>query len=528
METNTAVEMVGISKKFGGVQALDGVDFEVRKGEIHALLGGNGAGKSTILKVLNGIHQPDHGTIKVDGKPLYKNSPEAAAAAGIAMNFQELSLIPTLSVAKNVFLAREPRTANGLIDDKETTRRAQALFDMLEVSVDPSALVGDLGAGQKQLTEIVKAISKGAKVLILDEPSTALAVTDVDRLFIFLRKLKTEGVAIIYVSHRMDEIARIADRATILRDGKHVITDQIKMLPTQTMIEFIVGKRSKGLADVQRGHTSKGEVLLELCNVVGTEKPNGVSLTVHRGEIVGLAGLLGSGRSSVARLIAGLQPSVAGDIYFKGQKIKFVNAGDSIRTGIVMVPESRATEGIIPDHSVVSNMTLAILDRISRWGLIKNAEANIITENQIEKLGIKTASKNHKVSTLSGGNQQKVVIGKWLATDPEVLVLDEPTAGIDVGSKSEIIGVVRDLARQGKGVLMISSELPELLTACDRIVIMAEGRSFYDLSRDFFDDPEDPNRDPSHLLEKAEQQLQAYIQLALTAQNGETNELDQN
>lgn len=528
METNTSVEMVGISKKFGGVQALDGVDFEVRKGEIHALLGGNGAGKSTILKVLNGIHQPDHGTIKVDGKPLYKNSPEAAAAAGIAMNFQELSLIPTLSVAKNVFLAREPRTANGLIDDKETTRRAQALFDMLEVSVDPSALVGDLGAGQKQLTEIVKAISKGAKVLILDEPSTALAVTDVDRLFIFLRKLKTEGVAIIYVSHRMDEIARIADRATILRDGKHVITDQIKMLPTQTMIEFIVGKRSKGLADVQRGHTSKGEVLLELCNVVGTEKPNGVSLTVHRGEIVGLAGLLGSGRSSVARLIAGLQPSVAGDIYFKGQKIKFVNAGDSIRTGIVMVPESRATEGIIPDHSVVSNMTLAILDRISRWGLIKNAEANIITENQIEKLGIKTASKNHKVSTLSGGNQQKVVIGKWLATDPEVLVLDEPTAGIDVGSKSEIIGVVRDLARQGKGVLMISSELPELLTACDRIVIMAEGRSFYDLSRDFFDDPEDPNRDPSHLLEKAEQQLQAYIQLALTAQNGETNELDQN
>ena len=482
MERNTAVEMVGISKKFGGVQALDGVDFEVRKGEIHALLGGNGAGKSTILKVLNGIHQPDHGTIKVDGKPLYKNSPEAAAAAGIAMNFQELSLIPTLSVAKNVFLAREPRTANGLIDDKETTRRAQALFDMLEVSVDPSAIVGDLGAGQKQLTEIVKAISKGAKVLILDEPSTALAVTDVDRLFIFLRKLKTEGVAIIYVSHRMDEIARIADRATILRDGKHVITDQIKMLPNQTMIEFIVGKRSKGLADVQRGHTSKGEVLLELCNVAGTEKPNGVSLTVHRGEIVGLAGLLGSGRSSVARLIAGLQPSVAGDIYFKGQKIKFVNAGDSIRTGIVMVPESRATEGIIPDHSVVSNMTLAILDRISRWGLIKNAEANIITENQIEKLGIKTASKNHKVSTLSGGNQQKVVIGKWLATDPEVLVLDEPTAGIDVGSKSEIIGVVRDLARQGKGVLMISSELPELLTACDRIVIMAEGRSFYDLS----------------------------------------------
>ena len=526
METNTAVEMVGISKQFGGVQALDGVDFEVRKGEIHALLGGNGAGKSTIIKVLNGIHKPDSGTIKVDGKPLYKNSPEVAEAAGIAMNFQELSLIPTLSVAKNVFLRREPRTTNGLIDDKETERQTQALFDMLEVSVDPSAIVSDLGAGQKQLTEIVKAISKGARVLILDEPSTALAVTDVDRLFIFLRKLKTDGVAIIYVSHRMDEIARIADRATILRDGKHVITDQIKMLPTQTMIEFIVGKRSKGLADVQRGYTSKGDVLLELCNVAGTEKPNDVSLTIHRGEIVGLAGLLGSGRSSVARLIAGLQPLVAGNIYFKGKKIKFLHAGDSIKAGIAMVPESRATEGIIPDHSVASNMTLAILDRISRRGLINNAEVNIVTDNQIERLGIKTASKNHTVSTLSGGNQQKVVIGKWLATDPEVFVLDEPTAGIDVGSKSEIIGVVRDLAREGKGVLIISSELPELLTACDRIVIMAEGRSFYDLSRDFFDDPEDPNGDPSHLLEKAEQRLQAYIQLALTAQNGETSELD--
>lgn len=511
-----AVRMTGISKNFGGVKALENVSFEVLAGEVHALLGGNGAGKSTILKVLNGVHVPSAGSIEVDGVPLTTHTPQASRAAGIAMNYQEMSLIPTLSVAQNVFLTRESKTG-GLINDKEAERKAAELFATLEVDVDPRAIVGELGAGQKQLTEIVKAISQDARVLVLDEPSTALAVSDVDRLFTFLRKLKQRGVAIIYVSHRMDEIARIADRATILRDGKHVITDTVANLPLETMIEHIVGKRSLGLADVERGDAVKGDIALELRNVSGRDKPQNVSLTIHKGEVVGLAGLLGSGRTSLAKLIAGIEPVAAGEIRINDRAINIRNAGDAIAAGVALVPESRATQGIIPSHSVSDNITLAVLSAVSRAGFIDNEQVRATTDTQIDRLSVKTASRDHAVSTLSGGNQQKVVIGKWLAADPDVLVLDEPTAGIDIGSKSEIIKLVRDLAASGKAILMISSELSELLTACDRIVVMAEGRAHDDILRSALDDPSDPNKDTAHRLHAAEQRLQIAIQNALTA-----------
>lgn len=515
-ERVAAVSMRGISKSFGGVQALNNVSLEVEQGEVHALLGGNGAGKSTILKVLNGIHRPDSGTITVGGRLLNEVTPESARAAGIAMNFQELSLIPTLTVAQNVFLTRETRDGMGLIDDRAAERRAAELFDMLEVEVDPAAIVGALGAGQKQLTEIAKAISQDARVLVLDEPSTALAVTDVDRLFTFLRKLKAKGVAVIYVSHRMDEIARISDRATILRDGAHVITAPLSELPIDTMIEHIVGRRSKGLADVARGDAVKGEVLLELRNVSGRYKPNNISLTVHRGEVVGLAGLLGSGRSALARVIAGIEPLKSGEILIKGKPLAIHKPADAIGAGIALVPEARATQGIIPAHSVASNMVLGVMDRISKLGLVDNEQVKSVTDGQIKRLAIKTASRDHAVSTLSGGNQQKVVIGKWLATDPDILVLDEPTAGIDIGSKSEIIRLVRDLAAAGKAIVFISSELSELLTACDRIVVMADGRMGADLPRDALDDPDIPADDAARRLQAAEQRLQIEIQKALT------------
>jgi ribose transport system ATP-binding protein len=510
-----AVSMKGISKSFGGVRALNDVSLEVEQGEVHALLGGNGAGKSTILKVLNGIHRPDSGTITVGGKSLSDVTPESARAAGIAMNFQELSLIPTLTVAQNVFLTREAKSGVGLIDDRIAERRAAELFDMLEVDVDPAAIVGDLGAGQKQLTEIVKAISQDARVLVLDEPSTALAVSDVDRLFTFLRKLKAKGVAIIYVSHRMDEIARISDRATILRDGAHVITAPLSELPIDTMIEHIVGRRSKGLADVARGNAVKGEVLLELRNVSGRYKPENISLAVHRGEVVGLAGLLGSGRSALARVIAGIEPLKSGEILIKGEPLVIRKPADAIGAGVALVPEARATQGIIPAHSIASNMILGVIDRISKLGMVDNAQARSITDDQIKRLAIKTASRDHAVSTLSGGNQQKVVIGKWLATDPDILILDEPTAGIDIGSKSEIIRLVRDLAAAGKAILFISSELSELLTACDRIVVMADGRMGADLPREALDDPDVPAHETAHRLQAAEQRLQIEIQKAL-------------
>ena len=509
-----AVRMTGISKSFGGIRALDSVDFEVRAGEVHALLGGNGAGKSTILKVLNGVHVPDQGEIEVGGQRLAAHTPEAARAAGIAMNFQEMSLIPTLTVAQNVFLTREARNARGMIDDEDSVRRAEAIFRMLEVEVNPRALVGDLGAGQKQLTEIAKAISQDARVLILDEPSTALAVSDVERLFVFLRKLTAKGVAIIYVSHRMDEIARIADRATILRDGKHVITAPMADLPLDVMIEHIVGKKSKGLADVARGDASRGEVLLELASVTGPHKPENVSLTLHRGEVLGLAGLLGSGRSALARVIAGIEPAVAGEIRIKGQKVVIRRPSDAIAQGIALVPEARATQGIIPAHSVADNMAMAVIGRISPRGFVDRAKVRAVADGMIQRLSVKTASRDHAVSTLSGGNQQKVVIGKWLATEPEILILDEPTAGIDIGSKSEIIRLVRDLAQAGKGVIVISSELSELLTACDRILVMADGRAHQMLDRADLNDPVET--DPEHALQAAERRLQIEIQKALS------------
>ena len=508
-----AVRMTGISKSFGGIRALDGVDFEVRTGEVHALLGGNGAGKSTILKVLNGVHVPDEGEILVGGRRLAAHTPEAARAAGIAMNFQEMSLIPTLTVAQNIFLTREARNARGMIDDAESICRARDIFAMLEVQVDPEALVGDLGAGQKQLTEIAKAISQKARVLILDEPSTALAVTDVERLFTFLRKLKAEGVAIIYVSHRMDEIARIADRATILRDGKHVITAPLADLPIDVMIEHIVGKKSKGLADVVRGDVSRGDVLLELSHVTGPHKAEDVSLTLHRGEVLGLAGLLGSGRSALARVIAGIEPAVAGEIRIKGRNVAIRRPGDAIAQGLALVPEARATQGIIPTQSVSDNLSMAVIDRVAPRGFIDRSRVRAMADEMIRRLSIKTASRDHAVSTLSGGNQQKVVIGKWLATEPEILILDEPTAGIDIGSKSEIIRLVRDLAQAGKGVIVISSELSELLTACDRILVMADGRAHQMLDRADLDDPTET--DPEHALQAAERRLQVEIQKAL-------------
>lgn len=512
--SNVAVRMTGISKHFGGVKALDNVDFEVLEGEIHALLGGNGAGKSTLLKVLNGVHVPTAGTIEVAGVPLTNHTPAASRAAGISMNYQEMSLIPTLSVAQNVFLTRE-FLSGGLINDKEAERKADELFQMLEVDIDPSTIVGDLGAGQKQLTEIVKAISRDARILVLDEPSTALAVSDVDRLFAFLRKLKSQGVAIIYVSHRMDEIARIADRATILRDGKHVTTADIADLPLETMIEHIVGKRSLGLAGVERKDVSRGDVALELRKVCGRNKPRDISLTIHKGEVVGLAGLLGSGRTSLAKLIAGIEPITSGEIRINDLPVNIRCPRDAIEAGVALVPEARATQGIIPAHSVVDNATLAVLDDLSNTGFVDGKKLRKTTDAQIERLSIKTASRDHAVSTLSGGNQQKVVIGKWLASDPDVFVLDEPTAGIDIGSKSEIIQMVRDLAANGKAILMISSELSELLTACDRIIVMADGRAYDDIPHADLKDPAEVNSNAAHRLQVAEQRLQIAIQEAL-------------
>jgi ribose transport system ATP-binding protein len=486
-----AVRMTNVSKHFGGVRALDGVDLDVRPGEVHALLGENGAGKSTILKILRGVQPPTSGTVEIGGAPLTAFTPEAARAAGVAMAFQEMSLVPTLTVAQNVFLTREIKTGARLIDDRAATAETKALFAAMGVAIDPTRKVADLPAGHKQLTEIVKATSQRSKVLVLDEPTSALSQNEVDRLFDYLHKLRAQGAAIVYVSHRMDEIFRIADRATILRDGRHIITAPMADLTLESMIAHIIGRRSRGFSDVTRHPATLGETLLEARGLSGEAKPIGVDLTVHRGEVVGVAGLLGSGRSSLARVLCGIEPIRSGEIRIKGKPVAIGRPRDAIRAGIALVPEDRARQGFVAFHSVESNVGLPSLDRLATKAWVDRGKAAALAEASIKRLRIKTASRNAAVKTLSGGNAQKVVIAKWLATEPEVLILDEPTAGIDIGSKSEIVTLIRDLARSGKAILVLSSELQELLAACDRILIMSDGRIVRDIARHDLDDPDE-------------------------------------
>ena len=511
-ETAYAVRMTGVSKAFGGVKALNDVHLEVKSGEIHALLGGNGAGKSTILKILRGVHRPDSGTIEVLGKTFHELTPEESTKAGIAMIFQEMSLVPTLTVAQNIFLTNENKDGLGLIDDNTAAARSRELFASLNVDVDPNALTGDLGAGQRQLTEIVKAISRDARVLVLDEPSTALSAQDVEKLFAFLQKLKSEGVAIIYVSHRMDEIMRIADRATIFRDGRHVISAELGELTLESIIEHIVGKQSRGFSDISKETAELGEPLLELRGLSGRHKPKNVDLTIRAGEVVGIAGLLGSGRSALARVLFGIDPAISGEIRIAGKPVKIGSPADAIAQGVALIPEDRLRQGVVIEHSVATNIALSVLDRLSRWTWVSKEKASTLADEKIATLKIKTASADHAVRTLSGGNQQKVVLAKWLATDPRILILDEPTAGIDIGSKSEIIGLVRRLAREGKAVIVISSELAELLAASDRILVMSGGEIVRDIGRAELNSATAGGRDEAERHQLAERQLQLALQ----------------
>ncbi len=511
-EPTPAVRMRDVSMRFGGVRALDGVHLEVAAGEVHALLGENGAGKSTILKILRGVQAPTAGTIEIGGVLLAAHTAEAARATGVAMAFQEMSLVPTLTVAQNVFLNREIKAGLGLIDDRAAVAEAGRLFARMGVAVDPTAKVADIPAGHRQLTEIVKATSQPCKVLVLDEPTTALSRNEVERLFDYVRQLRDNGVAVIYVSHRMDEIFRIADRATILRDGRHVITAPMAEFTLESMIAHIIGRRSRGFSDVVREQASVVAPLLEARGVTGAGKPAGIDITLHAGEVVGVAGLLGSGRSSLARVLAGVQPMTAGEIRVKGRPITIARPRDAIDAGIALVPEDRARQGFVAFHSVESNIDLPNLGRISRRGWINRAKSAELADGAIERLRIKTDGRAAPVRSLSGGNAQKVVIAKWLATEPDILILDEPTAGIDIGSKSEIVRLIRNLAKSGKAILVLSSELQELLAACDRILVMSEGRIVRDIARASLDGAQ--GGDAADAAQHAEQKLNEFMQEA--------------
>ncbi|WP_422935600.1 sugar ABC transporter ATP-binding protein [Sinomonas sp. P47F7] len=481
---DNAVEMRSISKAFNGVPVLKEVDFEVRRGEVHALAGGNGAGKSTLMKILQGVYQADAGEILIDGKPAAINSIQDAKAAGIGMVFQEFSLVPSLTVAQNIFLASEP-LAGGFIDDREAVRRARRLFDEMEVRVDPKAEVSRLGTAYWQLTEIAKALSQNAGVLIMDEPTASLARHETEALFELIDRLKARGISIIYISHRMDEVYRIADRITILRDGRRLLTEPLSSLTPEQIVEGIVGKKIEGqLAYRARDHVAHdGVPLLEVRGLTSGPKVRDVSFALRPGEILGLAGLMGSGRTELARALFGIDKATSGEILIKGKKVTIGSPKQAIAAGLALIPEDRRAQGLVLEHSVRDNLLLPLLGSISRGPLLDVGAGKKLSSSLIDKLAVKVAHPNRPVRLLSGGNQQKVVIAKWLGTDPEVLILDEPTAGVDIGTKSEILDMIRDLASTGKAVIVISSEYPELLAVSDRVLVLKEGSIIQDLPR---------------------------------------------
>jgi len=482
--TDAAVRMQGVSKSFGGVRALDSVDFELRRGEIQALAGGNGAGKSTLMKILRGVHQPDSGVIEVNGAPVRFASPHDAITCGIAMIFQEFSLVPTLTVAQNTFLARERRDRLGFLDDRASIEGTEQVFREMGVSIDPRKRLQDLGTAQWQLTEIAKALSQNANILIMDEPTASLAKDEADHLFALMRGLTARGISIVYVSHRIEEIFEVADRVTVLRDGKRVMTSDIGDITPEQVIEHIVGRHMESAFEWRpRAVMRTGTPLLEVRDLCVPPRLDGVSLELYEGEILGLAGLMGSGRSETARALFGIDRSQSGQIRFRGNTVDIRNPRDAIKVGIALVPEDRRQQGLVLEHSVRANLLLPLLDRFSHVGWIDDSKGAEIARGLVDRLGIKTPSIDRPVLELSGGNQQKVVLAKWMGTGPAIYVMDEPTAGVDIGTKVDIFTMIRGLADAGNGVIFISSEFPELLAVCDRVLVFRDGAVVQSLDR---------------------------------------------
>jgi ribose transport system ATP-binding protein len=476
-----AVQMRGIHKSFDGVPVLKDVDFDVAPGEVHALAGGNGAGKSTLMKILQGVYSKDSGEIEVDGRAVDLTSTHDARAVGIGMVFQEFSLVPTLTVAQNIFLGVEP-LASGLIRDKEAVARAREVFARMEVDVDPNAVVGRLGTAYWQLTEIAKALAQDARILIMDEPTASLAKHEADTLFALVGRLRARGISVIYISHRMDEVFRIADRITILRDGHRLLTERLSDLTPAQVVEGIVGQQMEGELEYRPRTARSGSAdpatavpVLELRGVTAGPRVQGVSFSVGPGEIVGLAGLMGSGRTELARALFGIDPITAGEVLIRGRAVSLANPRKAIAAGIAMIPEDRRAQGLVLDHSVRDNLLLPLLGRFRAGPLVDDRAARTTARELIQRFRIKVADDSRAVRRLSGGNQQKVVIAKWLGTDPAVLIMDEPTAGVDIGTKTEILETIRGLADEGMAVLVISSEYPELLAVSDRVVVLREG-----------------------------------------------------
>lgn len=473
---NFLVEMKGIEKRFPGVHALKAVQFDLKPGEVHALMGENGAGKSTLMKIMSGIYSRDGGEMFVDGNPVNPNGPRAAQDLGIGIIHQELSLMRDLTAAQNVLIGREPRRSFGRLDEPELNARTAEIFASLNLAMDPRTQVGSQTIARQQLIEIAKTLSYNPRVLIMDEPTAALNDVEISELFKVINKLKADGVGIVYISHRMDEIKRIADRVTILRDGAYIDTVEAADTPLSKIIQLMVGREvTQNAPDIP--DTSQNPVALEVRNLSRGKDVRNVSFDVRKGEILGFAGLMGAGRTEVARIIFGADPRDGGEILIAGQPVNIRTPQNAVEAGIGYLSEDRKHFGLAVDMTVRANIPMADLGRFTnRFGVLDEGGMKEVAINYIDQLGIRTPSDTQDVRLLSGGNQQKVVIAKWLLRDCDVLIFDEPTRGIDVGAKSEIYALLEDLAAQGRAIIVISSELPEVMRLSHRIAVMCEGR----------------------------------------------------
>jgi ribose transport system ATP-binding protein len=472
------LEMRGITKRFPGVTALDAVDFELEKGEVHVILGENGAGKSTLIKMLSGAYQPDEGEIRLDGEPVRISSATVAQNLGISTIYQEFNLVPELTVAENIFLGRQPRRF-GLVDRRRMRTEAQKLLERIKVRVDPDALVSNLGVARHQMVEITKALSLNARILIMDEPTASLSGQEVERLFELVRGLKDEEVGVVFISHHLEEVTEIGDRVTVLRDGKFV--DRVPATTDHSeLVRMMVGRSIED--QFPRRRPEIGEVLLDVRNLSREGVLENISFQVRAGEVVGIAGIVGAGRTEMARAIFGVDPVDSGEVWVEGRRMERPDPREAKRRGIGFITEDRQGQGIVQPLSVAENLALASLGRNTSAGLVNSREQRRQAQKMIEDLNIRTPSPEQEVRYLSGGNQQKVVIGKWLLADSKVLIMDEPTRGIDVGAKVEIYGLMNELTQQGAAILMISSDLLEVLGMSDRILVMSGGRITGELS----------------------------------------------
>jgi ABC-type sugar transport system ATPase subunit len=487
VQSKPILQVKGVSKAFPGVQALDKVDFEVYPGEIVALLGENGAGKSTLMKILVGAYQKDSGQIFLDGSPVEIDSPSDAMDMGLAIIYQEFNLTPTQTVAANIFISREPRQAGlrgkfGFVDRKRMEQEAKTLLDVVGANVAPDAIIRALSVADRQQVEIAKALSVDARVIIMDEPTSALGEEEVEKLFDIMRELKSQGRGIVFITHRMEEVFDVADRIVVFRDGLNVGGLPIEEATTDKIIALMVGRVLGEM--FQKEEAQIGDVVMEVRGLSRLGAVEDVSFDLRRGEILGVAGLVGAGRTETARLLFGADPKDGGEILIEGRAVNITSPEVAMRAGIGLVPEDRGNQGLVLLLPVRENTVMPTLSRFTNYGWVDRPAVNANAQEYVDKLNVRTPSLDQKAMFLSGGNQQKVVVAKWLLSNPKVLILDEPTRGIDVGAKAEIHSLMSDLAKQGMGIMMISSEMPEILAMSDRIMVMCEGRVTAILNRE--------------------------------------------